>query len=140
MLQSAELLVVMNEPEQHRLAACLRDLPAVITWTETPEEARAGVSAHPHTRAVVLDADQAIDWRDLAREIQESAENVAFLLATSKPTAGEMLVASKEAPIADLLVKPYEAEVVRARVERALGGGNRKPVTGVSKPSHPPEA
>jgi len=139
MTESAELLVVMNEPEQRRLAACLEDLPAPITWTSDPAEARASVLKRPGTRAVVLDAEQGLDWQELAREIRDSARDVAFLIATSEPTAGEMLAASKELPVADMLVKPYDAEVVRGRVERALGGGKRKPVPGAGKPSHPVE-
>lgn len=131
------LLIAANREEMRRLRAILRPLEIAIDWAADADSANVALDAPGSYDAVIVDDKLPEDG---CQEVMEFAAELGvkapFLVCTNPEGADRFLTESKKVLIVDLLMRPYDNQIVQQRVRNALETDRTGPYPGATVPSH----
>ena len=135
------LLLVMSPYEKDQFLENLEGLNVDPLFAPSAAQAERLLNWNPAIEVVVVDQDL-LDgtWQDVAEVIANREKPASLLICTKQVGDIDILTASRQVHIPDVLVKPFEPELVRGRLMHALRSKDRKPLEGASIPSHPATA
>lgn len=135
------LLVVMSPYLKDAFLEILAGMDVDPLFAPSAAQAQRLLSANPDIEVVVVDQDL-LDgtWEDVAEVIAAREAPASLLICTRHVGDIDILTASHRVHIPDVLIKPFEPELVRERIQHALACKERKPLEGASIPSHPATA
>ena len=135
------LLVVMSPYEKDAFFENLAELDLDPLFAPSAAQAERLLTRNREIEVVIVDQDL-LDgtWQDVAEVIAARGTPASLLICTRSVGDICILAASRRVHIPDVLVKPFEPELVRERVLHALRCEERRPLEGASIPSHPATA
>jgi len=135
------LLLVMSPFEKDAFLENIEGLDLNPLFASSAAQAERLLARNAEIEVVVVD-QELLDgtWQDVADAIASRETSASLLICNKHVGDIDILAASRRVHVPDVLIKPFEPELVRGRVLHALRAERRVPIEGASIPSHPATA
>jgi DNA-binding response OmpR family regulator len=135
------LLLVMSPYEKDPFLKNLEGLDLEPWFAPSAAEAERLLAQNPEIEVVVVDQDL-LDgtWKDVVDVVAARGRPTSLLICTREVGDIDIVTASRQVHIPDVLIKEYDPKIVRDRISNALRPQGREPLEGASVPSHPATA